>query len=143
MFRFAGTVGLLICLAGGNADTAKSELDKLQGEWTMVGLEANGKETPPTRLEGTTLLIEADIYTVKTKSGVHRCRITLDPGKEPRSIDMHFEDGDKKDQTGKGIYRLEKDTLKIVRGLNPEQERPTEFGTWPGTNVFMVTWKRK
>ena len=74
---------------------------------------------------------------------MHRCRITLDPAREPRQLDMHFQDGDKKDQTGKAIYRLDQDTLKIVRGLNPEQERPTEFGTWPGTNVFMVTWKRR
>jgi uncharacterized protein (TIGR03067 family) len=143
MIRLFSTVALFVCLSGADSDAAKKDLDKLQGEWTMIGLEANGKETAPDRLEGTTLIIEADIYTVKTKSGVHRCRITLDPGKDPRQIDMHFEDGDKKDQTGKGIYRLEKDTLKIVRGLSPTQERPTEFGTWPGTDVFMVTWKRK
>jgi len=35
------------------------------------------------------------------------------------------------------------DTLKVCRGLRPEQERPTQFGTWPNTNLFLVTWKRQ
>ena len=25
----------------------------------------------------------------------------------------------------------------------PDQDRPNQFATWPGTNVFVVTWKKK
>ena len=25
----------------------------------------------------------------------------------------------------------------------PGEDRPTQMGTWPNTNLFVVTWKRK
>ena len=61
-----------------------------------------------------------------------------------RSIFRAFsKDPPDRGEIGKAIYKIDGDTLVVVRGLNVEQERPRDFGTWPDTNVFMVTWKRK
>jgi hypothetical protein len=43
----------------------------------------------------------------------------------------------------KGIYKIEKDTFQLCRGLTPEQERPQQFATWPNTSYFVVTWKKQ
>jgi uncharacterized protein (TIGR03067 family) len=56
---------------------------------------------------------------------------------------MTPQDGDKKDKLMKAIYKIDGDTFKVARGLNPEQERPTQFATWPDTNYFVVTWKKR
>ena len=66
------------------------------------------------------------------------------PTKDPKEIDMLFLDGANKDGTLKGIYKiLATDSFQIVRGLAPEQNRPRDFATWPDTNYFLITWKKK
>lgn len=134
-------------LTGGTAaaqdDAARKDLERMQGTWRMEALEVNGKLVPPAKLESATLVIKGDRYVVTVKGRPQETVIALDPGRKPKAIDMVFKEGTNKDKVHKGIYALEGDTLKICRGLGPDQERPTEFGTWPDTNYFLVTWKRK
>ena len=73
----------------------------------------------------------------------HEVTFKLDPTQKPKTIDMFFPDGTNLPKVAKGIYKLDGDTFVMVRAQAPERERPTEFGTWPNTGVFMVTWKRK
>jgi len=125
------------------ADDAKKDLEKLQGEWIMAGLEVDGKQVPAAKLEGTILRIKGDKYIVTVKDSKHEVTITLDPTKDPKAIDMAFPDGPNAPKIGKGIYRIDGDTFVLCRAQSTEGERPTQFGTWPDTGVFMVTWKRK
>jgi len=121
----------------------KKDLDAMQGTWAMVALEVDGKPVPDEKIKDTTLVVKGDKYITKVKGKEYETIITLDPGKKPKAIDMVFTEGDKKDKALRGIYEIEGDTLKICRGLRPEQDRPTQFGTWPNTNLFLVTWKKK
>jgi len=124
-------------------DPTKKRLEEIQGTWILTGLEADGKEALPAKLEGTTLVIKGDIYTVKTKSATHQVRLKLDAAKSPWHMDMTFLDGANKDKTLEGIYELNKGALRIARGLLPEQARPEQFATWPNTNYFVMTWTKK
>lgn len=124
-------------------DAAKKDLEAMQGTWTLAALEADGKDVPPAKLEGTTLTIKGDLYRVKTKTQTHDVRLKLDAGKSPRHLDMTFLDGANKDKTLEGIYEVKGDTLRICRGLLPDQARPEQFATWPNTNYFVMTWTRK
>jgi hypothetical protein len=38
---------------------------------------------------------------------------------------------------------VEGDTFVLCRSQSTDGARPTEFGTWPDTGYFLVTWKRK
>lgn len=134
---------VLVASYGQPNDVAKKDLDHFQGEWVIAALEVNGADVPADRLEGTVLTVKGDQYAVKVKDTTIRCRITLDPNKDPKEIDMLFLDGANKDKTQKGIYRLKDESIQISRGLEPAQNRPRDFATWPDTNYFMVTWKKK
>jgi uncharacterized protein (TIGR03067 family) len=122
---------------------AKKELDRLQGTWVMAALEVNGEEVPRKKLEGTTLVIKGDRYIVKVKDTTHETTIKVDPRKDPRAIDMYFPDGSNLPKLSKGVYDLDGDTLRICRHQAPGGERPTQVGSRPDTNLFVVTWKRK
>jgi uncharacterized protein (TIGR03067 family) len=134
---------LLLPFAALQADAAKKELDKLQGTWLMAALDINGKTTPTDQFEGTTLTVKGDRYIVKVKDKTFEMLMAIDPTKTPKTIDMSYKEGPKQGQVHKGIYELEGDTFKICRGLNPEHERPIDFTTQPGTDLFVVTWKRE
>src|SRR4051812_11803493 len=109
----------------------------------MAGLEVNGEEVPAKRLKGATLTIRGDKYVVKAKGTTHETTFKLDPTKKPKAIDMWFPDGPELPKLGKGVYELDGDTLKVCRHQAPGEDRPTQIGSWPGTNLFVVTWKRK
>ena len=124
-------------------DAAKKELDKLQGAWAMAELEVNGEKVPPEKFQATRLEIKADRYIVNTGRSTHETTIKIDATKTPKTIDMTFQDGDNKGDTAEGIYKLEDDKLTICRPRLPPRERPTEFVTKPGTDRFIVVWKRE
>jgi uncharacterized protein (TIGR03067 family) len=134
--------GALLVAQPGPPDKAKKDLDRLQGKWVMAGLEVDGKDVIAEKLQGTTLTVKGNKYEVKVKDMALGCAIRLDPSKEPREIDMIFSEPGGAEKVHKGIYVIESDTLKICRGLNADQARPGQFATWPGTNYFVVTWKR-
>ena len=124
-------------------DAAKKDLAAMQGPWILTGLEADGKDAAPAKLEGTTLTIKGDIYLLKTKSQSHEVRLKLDASKAPKHVNMTFLDGANKDKTLEGIYEVKDGTLRIARGLLPDQRRPEQFATWPNTSYFVMTWTKK
>lgn len=134
---------LFVAQTIGAGDEAAKDRKLLEGKWIMVGLEVNGQLVPPAKLEGTTLIIKGDTYTVRVKDRItQNCKLTLDPKQKPSHMDMIFLDGEKKDRSHKAIYKIDGDKLQIARGLNADQNRPDQFATWPDTNYFVVTWQR-
>ena len=122
---------------------AKKELKSLQGTWEMVGLEVNGETVAEKKLAGTTMTIRGDKYIVKVKDTTHETRLEIDPTKDPKAIDMYFPNGTELPKLSKGIYELDGDSLKVCRHQMPGEDRPTQIGSSPNTNLFVVTWKRK
>src|SRR5437870_1286488 len=124
-------------------DQNKKDLAAFQGNWAMAALEIDGKQTPDDKLKETTLTIKGNRYIVKTGGSTYEMTFELDASKKPRTIDMMATEGVNKDKVHHGIYVIEKDTFKMCRGLSPEAERPREFGTWPDSGIFLVTWKKQ
>ena len=146
MFTKLPAVSLLLLLLvsqDAGDDRIKQDLKRMQGTWTMAGLEVDGKDVPAAKLEGTVLTVKDDRYAVKVKDRVIECVLRLDPSKDPKAVDMVFAEPGGGEKVLKGIYQVENDTLKIARGLDAKQERPGQFATWPGTTYFVVTWKRQ
>lgn len=124
-------------------DKAAKHLEILQGKWEMERLEINGKQIGQTQIGQTYLNIRKNDYrtTVKGKE-LAGFRMKLDPTKDPHWVDMVQIQPDGSEKTLKGIYKLDNDKLWICRAAAPEQERPSQFATWPDTGYFVVTWRR-
>jgi len=123
-------------------DKATKELQRMQGTWVMHALEINGKAE--SKIQETLLSIKKDEYaTIVKGKELKGFRLKLDPSKDPKWMDMIQAQADGSEKVYKAIYVIENDTLKLCRGIDPSQERPSQFGTWPDTGYFMVTWKKK
>src|SRR5262245_1090369 len=84
-------VVLLIAAATPAQDT-KKELEKTQGEWTMVSMETKGAKAPDEVVMQYKLTIKGDQWTVTTlKGGGGKAKFKIDPSKTPRTIDLTFE----------------------------------------------------
>lgn len=139
---FALLLGFAPLLA---ADPSKEKTDeeRLQGEWTMAGLEVREEAVPAEKLAGTTLLIKKDKYTTGVKKKEYPVTFKLDPKQNPKHIDMFIPGDSGEAQLSKGIYKFEGDKLIICRGQAAGGERPRNFVSSATNDHFVVTWERK
>jgi uncharacterized protein (TIGR03067 family) len=122
--------------------TAATDRDRLQGTWTCVRMERNGKEIPRERYRDGILIIEGDKFTYKQGDRVMTAGTrTLDPNRSPKAVDDTHTLGPFKGKSYKGIYRLEGDTFTTCNG-GAGQARPSEFATKSGSGLLLVVYKR-
>jgi uncharacterized protein (TIGR03067 family) len=133
-------VVILLIAAATPAQDPKKELDKLQGEWTMVSLEQKGKKASDEAVKVYKLTIKEDQWIVTTSTGGEsKMTFKIDPSKDPKTIDFTFKSGNK-DIVSRGIYKLAGDTLTLCRTTG-DTDRPKEFKTTAVAGV-LVEWKR-
>jgi uncharacterized protein (TIGR03067 family) len=121
----------------------KTDQDRLQGEWQLVGLEVREESVPAAKLAGTTLVIRGDKYATVVKKKEYPTTFKLDPKQDPKHIDMFLPDDSGTPRLAKGIYKLDGDKLVICRGQAAGGERPRDFVSSATNDVFVVTWERK
>lgn len=148
-------LGLLpvLCLLGGCG--SKNDKDLIQGTWTVISFEADGK--PQKELENSQFTFTNEALTLKqadrgevgttTKDGkmskTHQPgeemtgTFRLDPAKHPKEIDLVMQRKGREDRKSLGLYTLEGDALKIA--IAKDETRPTGFG---GPGVAVITLKR-
>src|SRR5262245_65938774 len=110
----------------------------MEGEWTLVAMEVDGKAVNSKKLASAKLTISKDQYTLGSRGKQTEVELKLDPSKSPKEIDMTFLDGPNKDRVGKGIYEITDGKLKICRSLDPQDERPKDFKTEGKNNYFVM-----
>jgi uncharacterized protein (TIGR03067 family) len=124
-------------------DAAKKDLAQLQGAWSLVAMEAEGRSLDPEVFEGWGSVYEGDRLILKAKDEIRRRGIvTLDPAQTPKAMNTWDLDGPFQDQTVPGIYLLDGDTLKLCFA-RPGEKRPTELTTRSGTGFLVVVYKRQ
>ncbi len=125
-------------------DAIKKELGKLEGSWKLVSREAKGKKTAAEDLKDWHLTIKGDQWTQTYPGGVMQGTMRIDPGKDPKTMDLTFQAPGRKIPT-RGIYALgsssEGDTLTLCRVSQPGLPRPKEFKTTDKAGLLFV-WKR-
>ena len=130
-----------LLLAADTGDDAKKELKALQGKWKAVTLEAGGKPLPKDAVPDFTYTIRADgKATGKMPKGEYTAAITVDPKRDPKTIDNLHESGDQKGKKQYGVYKLEGDklTVCITAPGRAEADRPKDFNTKDTANVLFV-----
>ena len=120
------------------ANPAKEELRRLQGRWELVSCSLGGKPMPVTPGAEADVIRGDRLTTVKGGEVVASWRVTLDPAKAPRRMDLKGEGG----KLQLAIYRLDGDTLTVsYKGERGATGRPADFR--PGAGVWVVVLERK
>jgi uncharacterized protein (TIGR03067 family) len=125
------------------AQDAKQELDKLQGEWTLVSTEVGGKMRPDTVNAVSKLTISGNqwVVTYRDFASNARATIAIDPSKHPKTIDLTFRGSE--GLPARGIYKLEGDTLTVCYNATVGGERPKEFKSTQEMGVLDVFKRAK
>jgi uncharacterized protein (TIGR03067 family) len=134
---------VLLALVGydARADDAKDDLKALEGTWELVSFERDGKDV---KVQGDTkATYTGDKFVVKRGDQVISAgTMKLDPSKKPKASDATYTEGPDKGKTFKGIYQIDGETVKFCRAGSPDDDRPTEFKTKPGSGQFAAVYKR-
>src|SRR5262245_59006649 len=110
MHRRAIAILTVTFLIGANAgdDTARKDLEKFQGTWTLVSAERDGKKTPQEEATKLKLSINGNKFTLRKDSEVvSEGSMTLNPNKKPKQLDETITTGPNKGKTYLAIYKID------------------------------------
>lgn len=124
------------------ADDPKDELKKLDGTYTMVSGEKDGKNVPEQTIKTAKLVIKGDQHDVKIGDVIFKGTHKIDPSKKPKTIDATDTEGPFKGKTVYGIYELDGGIFKVCFA-KPGEDRPKEFSTKSGTGHILDVWKKE
>jgi uncharacterized protein (TIGR03067 family) len=123
-------------------EAVKKDMAQLQGEWSMVSGSADGQPMPAQMLKQMRRVCKGDEVTTTMAGQIYfKAKITIDPSKEPKTIDYQMTEGFTKGKKQLGIYEVEGDSFKACFG-KPGAERPTDFTSKPGDGRTLSVWKR-
>ncbi len=127
MTLFRSAVGGIVVMTVAtvfSADNPKTDRDRIQGSWKGVKLEVQGKAAPAEVIEkGKYVFKDKKLTMFDGDKNVGESEFTLDPDKNPKTIDLVATQGPGKGRKMLGIYRIDDDSLTLCVG----EKRPTEF----------------
>jgi uncharacterized protein (TIGR03067 family) len=122
----------------------KLEPADLEGGYTVISGEKDGKPEPEGRVNGTTVRWTKDrfVVTTKDKEEVYGGTYTLSTsGDGPTEIKMTSKLGSE-NQVAKGLIKKEGDTITVIYAL-PGADMPKGFKTAEKQNLFVMKNLRK
>ena len=129
---------MLLSGADGLSAAPPKDIDRLQGEWTMVSGRVNGVESVVRSPDGMRCVVRGgDVRFLHDGKVVEQVTIKLDSSKMPKAIDATLESKD----VAPGIYSLESGTFTLCY-TGPGQERPRDFEARAGSGHKLSVWKR-
>lgn len=138
---FSVPLVVLTVTAPGAAGDEKTDEKKaavlLEGEYTIVSAEEDGKATPPERVQGSIVRFTGNkiVGTDKDKKEFYAATFTLDTSKTPWVINM--KSTATKEGTAVGLVKKDGETLTIIYAL-PGAEPPKEFKTKERQHLFVL-----
>jgi uncharacterized protein (TIGR03067 family) len=125
------------CYAG---DAMKKDLAELDGTWTLVKAEVNGKSL--LKKDDKSKLIIKDGMLTDAPKGTPELSKILDPSKTPKTVTLPYEEA-----VFYGIYEVMGDELRVcgdgvdtATEKNPDSRRPKEFDSTKG---LLLVFKRE
>ena len=130
------TLAVTLALSGcaGNQITGPS----LAGNWTPMSAQLGGQEVPVANWQGRVLKLTSETYEFADDKGTYRVYV----GGAPARMDITGTSGPNAGRTIPAIYTFDGELLTIAYQLAPGAERPAELTSPPGSQVFLVRYKR-
>ncbi len=144
LYRWALLAAAVVALGGGSSPAAappddkgaRKEVARLEGDWELVRPE--GSTDVALRLEfkgGKLTVVWIGMASLPAE-------MTLYPDTDPKCIDVEFKKVRREHY--EGIYKVEKDTLRLALAPSDVKERPTKIPerAEPGKVYFFGVFKR-
>ena len=128
--------------ASSQAASIVEDGSSIEGTWLPAAAELGGKMFPDEVRKTIKLVVKDDKYTVTVGEGIDQGTVKLNPAASPKELDITGTDGPNKGRTILAIYERDGDTLRICYDLSGSN-RPSEFSSRPGSQLFLVTYKRE
>lgn len=143
MIPFAAVLLVLVVpfMPFSSEDEVGKVLKSLEGKWKAVALEAGGKPLPKEAVPEFYFIVGAGgKATGKMGNSEYTATMTIDPSRNPKTMDNKHESGPDKGKTQYAVYKLEGDkwTVCITAPGAAESSRPKDFNTQNSTNVVFV-----
>lgn len=126
-----------------NDNSAKKDLDRMQGEWVMVRGESRDGPFPEEFVKSAKRVVKDDTYTVTaaTDDGTLtvKGKFKLDPSHKPAQIDATTTRSGGETEKLVGIYEFKSNDELWICMARAEEGRPKEFNPDQGT---LIVWKR-
>ena len=133
-----------VTLAAADDAAVKEEFKALEGSCKVVAGLQGGHEIPKDKLPRTTYVLHADgKVTARTPEGETLATFTVDPAKNPKTLDFVLESGEAKGKKQYAIYKLEGDkmTIFVTQPGSPAGDRPRDF-TAKDTDARLLVFER-
>lgn len=117
----------------------KSDLKKLEGDWTIESWVQFGNTVPM----DATWSFKGDKYTLTMPANTEDGSIKIDQEKKPATIDLNITGGNCSGKEQPGIYKFDGETLLVCLAWPGTTDRPTEFTSTAANRTILVTLKRK
>jgi uncharacterized protein (TIGR03067 family) len=125
-----------------DSEAIKKDMTLLQGEWMMVSGSADGEPMPDETRKQMKRVCKGDETTTTMAGQIYiKAKFSIDPTKQPRTIDYEMSGGFTQGQKQLGIYEVDADTFKSCFA-KPDGERPSDFSNKPGDGRTFSVWKR-
>lgn len=121
-----------------SGDSAKNDLQQLQGKWIPVEIIANGKPLEEDVVNAIKVTIKENSYKTELPDGGDEGTFKINDSASPKTMDLSSDGG----KEIPAIYEVNGDTLKACYTLNGGG-RPSEFKSTEDSNAIFVTYKRK
>ena len=119
----------------------REDIDLLQGEWTVTGLEMDGQQMPAAMLGNGRIVVRGKRFVSTGMGAEYKGTLELDPSQTPRHLNMTFDAGPEKDNTNLGIYEIKGDRWKMCIATHGAT-RPSKFVSSPGSGFAVETLQR-
>jgi uncharacterized protein (TIGR03067 family) len=147
MFRLnvAGFLFLGIALAasaGPLDDLIERDQQRLEGTWKVIAVEAEGTPIPAREFRDLQLTFKDGKFTARRGDEEPQVgAYTINPGKNPREMDIDRTDGPAKGQKQVAVYSLAGNILKIC-SCEADNPRPKGFDTRDKPGHTLMTLRR-
>jgi uncharacterized protein (TIGR03067 family) len=116
-----------------------TDLDRLQGTWSVISLEMDGHAMPS---PGSACIVIAGNQFQSLGMGVvYEGTVELNQRKKPKHFDLLFNAGPEQGNRAPGIYELHGDDWKLCLAVT-SQTRPAGFATSPGSGHALESLRR-
>jgi uncharacterized protein (TIGR03067 family) len=144
MITCAVALAITAAAAVGAEKNAASDDKAMNGIWSPTSGVLGGVTLPPPALKKITLRIDGDKYevTVEGEPEPDQGTSTVNTNVTPKTMTVISTNGPNRGKTYPAIYELKDDTLRVCYDLSGKKH-PTEFTSVKGTQLYLVTYKRK